>query len=93
MGPLLEDLHDATLVHVNFTWETGVVDFHLRTYLNPSFLLRITKVTSFHATRDFEWGPSSQVNTVITSEKTVVIEMQSGDIIRIIGHVVVLPEQ
>ena len=82
-----EDLHDATLVHVNFIWETGVVDLRLRTCSNPDFLLRIVKVTAFDSTRDFGWGPSVQVNTVTVSEESVIIEMQSGDLIRIVGHI------
>ena len=87
MAAAFEDLHDATLVHVDFTWETGVVDIRLRTALNPAFLLRIINATALHATRYFEWGPSAQVNTVTVSEESFDIEMQSGDTIRITGNI------
>ena len=87
MASAFEYLHDATLVHVDFIWETGVVDIHLRTNSNPAFLLRIINATAFHATRDFKWGPSAQVNTVTVSEESFAIEMQSGDNIKITGKI------
>ncbi|WP_152560050.1 hypothetical protein [Hymenobacter sp. IS2118] len=87
MTSVLEDLHDATLVNVDFIWVTGIVDIHLRTASNPVFLLRIINATALHATRDFEWGPSAQVNAVTVSEESFAIEMQSGDVIRITGNI------
>ena len=87
IAPSFDDLHDATLVTVNFTWKTGEIDIHLRTASNPDFHLNILNATAFHATRNFEWGLSEQINSVTVSEKSVVIELQSGDTIKVIGHV------
>ena len=58
MASSFEDFHDAILVQVNFTWKTGEINIHLRTASNPDFLVTVSSVTDFHATRNFEWVPS-----------------------------------
>ena len=87
MSFLFESLHDATLVSTEFIWQTGSVNILLRTSTNPDFKLRVTEVKAFQVTRNFDWGPSEQLNDIKISEELVSIEMQSGDIIQIQGRI------
>jgi hypothetical protein len=79
-------LHDATLVRFELAWETGEVIFHFRTWNNPILSLKVVQVTAITATRTFEWGPSEGVNSVTVSAESVVLEMQSGDVITVTGR-------
>lgn len=94
----LPDLHDATLVGLELQWSQGTVVVTVRTAAGP-VELAMSNITQLQCTRTMPWGASVSidkariVSLAPDSSSTVfelVIEIQSGDHIRIIGRAIVV---
>lgn len=78
------ELHDATLVSVDFRWLDGQVALLFRAQLG-AMTVTAHNVTSLVVPRENPWGPSVSVNSTRvlngtgSSLRRLVIEMQSGD--------------
>ena len=88
----IEFLHDAILKEINIIWKNGSASiiFHLNEIYakeNNLMTISITNIIDFHLPRLFPWGESIYVNEVSydEGEKKMEIEMQSGDIIKILA--------
>jgi hypothetical protein len=87
-----KNLHDATLLSVHFDWVARLVHCELRPVSDNSQTLNLffEGVRDAHIPAMYPWGKSGSVNTV--SQRKQVdgvefnIEMQSGDVIRIIAN-------
>ena len=80
----LVDLHDATLLSIQFEWKTGscVADFSGVRGPRGRCRLRWTNVSDLHVPRTQEWGPS--VSVLAASEPSpgrFELQLQSGDLI------------
>lgn len=82
---LLPDLHDATLVSVEFEWASGsCVAAFAGSPFGPkgSFRLRWKNVTELHIPRLQGWGPSvSVLSASESSPGNFELQLQSGDLI------------
>jgi hypothetical protein len=90
---MIEDfgLHDATLVAVHVVWADGTCIMTVRHSQLSDCILAFTGVSSLTLPRTQAWGPSQSINSA--SERNTgqfEIEMQSGDLIKIDAHGVVL---
>jgi hypothetical protein len=84
-------LHDATLVAIHISWETGEVNVDLKT---PDGLtvIRGREARKLECPRYFPWGRSVSVNEVregphgeLDEIHRLEIEMQSGDVIEVVA--------
>lgn len=82
-----ENMHDWTLLSVQFDWEAGRVTAE---FLDGkgSRMLVADGVQALQIPRRLEWGPSISVNATSralfpTGTSVLKIEMQSGDVIEI----------
>lgn len=87
MAKNLDFTHDATLLYFEFLWKDGTVRLHLKIHDNSETVITVNEVKSIQITREFEWGESQQINSVVTENEEIIIEMQSGDFINIIGKI------
>ena len=84
-------MHDWTLVSMLFEWKSGCVTLEFRTDGSNSAELTAHGVRELHVPRLNEWGPSISVNGVhgpsdgASGQRELVVEMQSGDRIRIVA--------
>ncbi len=92
-----EDLHDATLLSVDLSWETGVLSIRVRrgTAGVEACLITGRETTSVTCLRQHPWGASASINEVRGpigdgQNKRIQIEMQSGDVIVAIASEFVL---
>ena len=90
----MHDYHDATLLTALVSWETGttVLTFKLCSGSEQKVNLVIQDTILFEWPRRLPWGKSVSVNGVkVTAandndgQRQVVIEMQSGDKIVVLG--------
>jgi DNA polymerase I-like protein with 3'-5' exonuclease and polymerase domains len=78
------DLHDATLVAVHLTWADGTCVMMIRHSQLSDCTLTFNGVSNLVLPRTQPWGPSRSINSISQQIKgQYVIEMQSGDMIRI----------
>jgi hypothetical protein len=85
----LPKLHDSTLVSIQLDWEAGIMSLTMQ--IGPAAadvgILTMEGVTNFICPRLMPWGPSDSINSVsaedIAGDKLIVVEMQSGDVIKI----------
>ena len=87
-----ERLHDATLLHIEAHWESGIATLHLQTGV-PEMAqaqLRAHDFRRIECPRQQEWGPSCSINQIrepppgpSPEYQHLEIEMQSGDVIRV----------
>ena len=82
-----ENMHDWTLLNVQFDWDAGRVTAEFLDG-NGSRTLVADGVQALQIPRRLEWGPSVSVNatsqiTSPTGSSVLKIEMQSGDVIEI----------
>ncbi|MET3915651.1 hypothetical protein ABID97_002433 [Variovorax sp. OAS795] len=89
-------LHDWTLVRVDFEWKSGQVTIELEDSTLTRRVLVAEAVQELRVPKMNEWGPSVSVNEVTEGEassghgKILNIEMQSGDVIRIVAEKIFL---
>jgi hypothetical protein len=90
-------MHDWTLVAVLFEWETAQVTVSFSSHTGSPVLVA-RSVVDLRITQSNEWGPSVSVNKVKgpfdtdNGLQSIEIEMQSGDIIKIIAASFEMPK-
>ena len=90
-------MHDWTLLSILFEWGTGRVTISFRNSKSAPASLVAESVVDLHVPQLNEWGPSVSVNKVIGPSaigkglQTLEIEMQSGDLIRVVAASFQLP--
>jgi len=90
-------LHDWTLLRINFDWYSARVMIELEDLTSVKQTLIAECVCELHVPKMNEWGPSISVNEIIEIDapigqrRRLNIEMQSGDVIRIVAEKIVLP--
>ena len=78
------DFHDATLLGLDLSWDTGTAVVRLRVVGQHDVVRVVAEgVTDVHLPRLQPWGPSVSVNSLSITATDVAIEMQSGDTIKI----------
>ena len=85
---LRNNYHDATLLDAQLDWATGGTKLRLRLCARDPTVatLRFDGVSDFSWPRRFPWGKSNSVNDVrCPIDGSIEIEMQSGDVIRILA--------
>ena len=96
--PTLPNLHDAQLSRITVEWSkaAAMVEIDLDLF-NDEGALRIVvpRACRVSASRTDPWGPSDCVNEATVSQTpagaiSVQIEMQSGDLIEVVGDSVVV---
>ncbi len=92
-------LHDCTLKDISFDWSSGKLMFNIDTWdheknLKKSINLIALEVKSISVPREFPWGPSTSINSAMIEQSKDVenlsIEMQSGDLIRVVCKKIIL---
>lgn len=84
------DLHDATLLALQFNWVEGTLEIHIQAdeTLASSEVIRALGVRNLSCPRDLPWGFSDAINGAhlinlgSDSWQRLEIEMQSGDLLR-----------
>jgi hypothetical protein len=90
-------MHDWTLLSVLFEWKAGQATLSFRSHAGNR-ILAARSVVDLHVSQFKEWGPSVSVNEVKgpfdmdNGLQSIEIEMQSGDIIKIIAASFQMPE-
>jgi hypothetical protein len=91
-------MHDWTLLSVLFDWKDARVTLCFTTDRTEEMIVA-TSVVDLHVPQSNEWGPSVSVNGVkgpFESEngrQSIEIEMQSGDVIRIVASSFMMPKR
>lgn len=91
-------MHDWVLLSVLFEWVTGRVTLSFSRYKSDEVLVA-NSVVDLHVPQRKGWGPSVHVNTVkgpIAIESglhALEIEMQSGDVIKIVASSFEMPNE
>ena len=81
-------LHDAVLDSINLSLEKKLCRFYLHAFSIPGktaipHALEFEAVELVNAPLTDPWGPSPHINTVSQSAEGFLIEMQSGDTIKV----------
>ncbi len=77
-------LHDAVLAAAHISWEAARCDFRIYPVGEKAHSLVFEGFTKLEFPRNEPWGPSSSINSATQPEATeFVIELQSGDLLRI----------
>lgn len=83
----LDQLHDATLLTIQFDWNSGACVATFRGAPNVpggAFRLRWTDVSDLHVPRTLDWGPSISVLSAREDPTgRYALHLQSGDVITI----------
>jgi uncharacterized protein YaiE (UPF0345 family) len=83
-------MHDWTLLSIEVVWEMGRAELTFRSPDREEVLVS-EGVVEVHIPRRREWGPSASVNgvkgplSINGGLQAIEIEMQSGDVIRIVA--------
>jgi hypothetical protein len=92
-------MHDWGLRSVLFDWKTGRVTLSLR-WDGSDKMLVARGVTDLHVPQLKDWGPSVHVNgvkgptaTIDGGQQILEIEMQTGDVIRIVAASFEIPNE
>ncbi|UOQ97116.1 hypothetical protein MUN81_17980 [Hymenobacter sp. 5317J-9] len=85
MSSELGYLHDATLTSLAIQWQEGTLTIKINLYEDVKNII-IKNLSSLTLTRDFSWGESFQINEFLIDHNRIRIELQSGDVITIIGE-------
>lgn len=78
-------LHDATLKSVELVWADSTCTLYLATDAFPNCALIFSGVSEAVLPKAQPWGPSSSINGFKGQSGLYEIEMQSGDVLRIIA--------
>lgn len=90
-------LHDWTLLRVEFDWRLASVTIEFEDLTFARQTLIAEGVQELRVPKMNEWGPSISVNEIVEVDaptgrgRCLDIEMQSGDVIRIVAKKIVLP--
>jgi hypothetical protein len=90
-------MHDWTLISVAFDWKSARAIFLFRSTAGTEEVLIGDGVLELNLAHAAPWGPSVSVNEVVgpldgeAGTKTLGIEMQSGDMIKLIARSVTMP--
>jgi hypothetical protein len=76
------NLHDATLINVEFDWANSVAFISLK-LPDKNVVIKFSGCTNVNIPQENSWGKSVSVNKIRKSGLLFEIEMQSGDIISI----------
>jgi hypothetical protein len=93
----MQNLHDWTLISINFEWRAGRVVVELEDSAFVRRTLVAESVSLLDVPQDKPWGPSVSVNEVVEAQaesgsgRCLKIEMQSGDVIRIDARSFIYP--
>jgi hypothetical protein len=84
----LPRLHDAVLKAVGVDWENGLLTVDVVRVPGGPAQLVCSGMTLLRMTRREEWGPSVFVNSVQARQQadgqtTIIVEIQSGDVIEV----------
>jgi hypothetical protein len=89
------DYHDATLKSLKMDWIASVVDLEFLLCNDKRSLVRVTvsNCVNLRCPHEAPWGDSSSVNTIEVTEVPddvirLEIEMQSGDVIVVVGKTI-----
>ncbi len=89
-------MHDATLISIQFDWESGTCVASFRGAPNMvagPFRLRWSTVSDLHVPRTLGWGPSISVLSAVENPKgRYTLNLQSGDVITILTDSVMLEQ-
>jgi len=79
-------LHDATLLGIQFDWVTGTCTLEIVQAGSVHCELKFSEVSELSVPRREPWGRSVSINAVRTlSQNTFEVELQSGDIVRVLA--------
>jgi hypothetical protein len=85
----LDRMHDATLISIQFDWESGTCIASFRGSPNlpgGPFRLRWSGVSDLHVPRTLDWGPSISVLSAVENPKGhFALTLQSGDVVTILA--------
>jgi len=90
-------MHDWTLLTILFEWKSGQVTLAFGKEGTEPAILIAHGVSDLHVPQLKEWGPSVSVNKVLgpsngpDGQSELKIQMQSGDVIRIVAASFELP--
>ena len=90
-------MHDSTLISILFEWKDKRATLSFRTHGVAVISIVADGVTELHVPHDAPWGPSVSVNRIIgpmakaSGESIMEVEMQSGDVIRVVARSFLLP--
>jgi hypothetical protein len=78
-------LHDATLTALAIQWHEGTLTITINLHGGVKNLV-VKNLSSLTLSREFSWGESFQINEFLIDQNRINIELQSGDVITIIGE-------
>lgn len=89
-------MHDWTLIDICYIWKQSECIVKFKNSASITKVIKATNVTDLHIPHISDWGSSVSVNEVVGPEKindalTLKIEMQSGDIIKLVADVINIP--
>lgn len=90
-------LHDWTLLKIDFDWRPARVTIELEDLTFARQTLIAEGVQELRVPKMNEWGASISVNDIVELDaptargRCLEIEMQSGDVIRIVAEKILLP--
>jgi hypothetical protein len=84
------NLHDATLLTITVDWAEGTASVRLHPY-SGMVTIEASGLSHLDIPRRHPWGPSVSVNEVTLVDRTLRVEMQSGDTLVIEADEVVMP--
>ena len=84
-------LHDAILGEININWENRIVEIHLQAFVKQGskalpHLLKFEGVSNIEVPHNSPWGESFFVNDVSLVDDCCEVEMQSGDVVKIVAE-------
>jgi hypothetical protein len=82
----LVSLHDATLLDLEIDWARARVVIQVKR-MERRLRFTLERVSRVECPREEPWGSSVSINAACATADGVEIEMQSGDVIRIVGVV------
>ncbi len=92
----LPEMHDTTLVSILIDWASRSAALHLKSENTRVKVLNVSGLRSLEVPMEYPWGPSASINTVAHSvsgrDHILAVEMQSGDIIKLMGQDVAITE-
>ena len=89
--------HDWTLTRIAFDWKASRVTIELEDTTLTHQNLIAEGASDLHIPKLCDWGPSISINEVSITKnhqstgETLLIEMQTGDAIRVIAEKIILP--
>ena len=85
MSSIVPKLHDSILKSIEYTWEHQEVIFSGVSYSEQGkeFSLEFRGVSLIEIPHENQWGPSASINEFTSTNDIYLIEMQSGDLIKV----------